>query len=112
MIDLDKYYGNMNAYELVEVIESLKEYKPEVIEYCKQRIKKIRVKKEVLKSYSREIIKKRFYNYFSNGQYLSNSPIIIDSVYLNQQEVKSCFRESKTEYIKYIEGATTNLPSG
>jgi hypothetical protein len=112
MIDLDKHYGEMNAQELVEIIESLKEYKPEVIEYCKNRIKKMRIKKDTLKSYSRNVIKKRFYKYFSNGDYLSNSPIIIDSFYLNKDDVKSCFDESKYKYTKYIEGATTNLPSG
>lgn len=112
MIDLEKHYGKMSDYELVEVIESLKEYKPEVIDFCKDSIKKKRIKKDTLKYYAREIIKKRFYKYFTEGKYLSNSPIIIDSFYLDNEDVKSCFKESKEEYIKYIEGATMNLPSG
>lgn len=112
MIDFIKYYDKMSAYELVEVIESWKEYKPEVIDYCKNRIKKMRIKKEILKSHARIVIKKRFYEYFSKGKYLTNSPIFIDSFFLDEEDVKWCFNTSKEEFIKYIEGATRNLPSG
>jgi len=111
MINLEKYYGSIDAYKLVEVIESLKDYKPEVIAYCKERISKMGLSEETLKNHARIAIKKRFYQYFTDGEYLTDAPIFIDSFYLNLKEVKLCFQESKGEYITYVTNATSNLPS-
>ncbi|MGB3344496.1 MAG: hypothetical protein WBA61_11325 [Aequorivita sp.] len=110
MLDLKKYYGELEAYELVEVLESLHDYKSEVIAYCKERLRTLNISDENLKSLAVRAIKKRFYAYFTSGDYLANSPIFIDSYFLNEKEVKKCFLESKGEYIQYLECATDNLP--
>jgi hypothetical protein len=109
MIDFEKHYGTINVKELIEIIESLNVYKPEVIEYCKKRLQQVNISKEILKSYATDVLKIRFYNYFVDKKYLSNEPISMDSYFLNPKEVKKCFRESKSEYISYITNATSNL---
>ncbi len=111
MIDLDKYYNNISAYKLIEIIESTNGYKPEVIEYCKKRITELNLQPEVIKTHARDVIKKRFYKYFTDGKYKIESPIIIDSFYLNKSEVKKCFHESKSEYIRVWDIMTKNLPT-
>ena len=111
-LELEKYYSKLEAFKLVEIIDSIDIYKTDVVVYCKEILAQLKVKKEELKSYSEIVLKKRFYNYFVEGKYLSNEIIRLDSYFLNETEAKRCFRESKEEYIKYIEGATNNLPSG
>lgn len=111
MIDFEKHYGTIDAKELVEIIESLNVYKPQVIEYCKKRLQQINISKEMLKSYASDVLKIRFYNYFVDKKYLSNEPVIIDSYFLSPKEAKKCFRESKAAYISYINNATSNLPT-
>lgn len=111
MIDLEKHYGKKDPSQLVEIIESPSSYKSEVIEYCKERLSKLNIPENTIKSYARKTIKKRFYEYFLHGNYMSNTPIILDSFFLNPNDVKQCFRESKNEYMKYINDATRDLPS-
>ncbi len=72
----------------------------------------MKISENELKQYSEEVFKKRFYNYFVEGKYLMNDEISLDSYFLTPFEVKTCFKHSKGEYIRDIEGATTNLPSG
>lgn len=112
MVDLEKYYGELNAFKLIEVIESLKDYKPEVIEFCKKRVSEMNLPRETLKDYATTITKKRFHEYFTKGKYLSNSPIITNSFFLNQKEVKNCFNKTKSEYIQTLNRMTQNLPDG
>ena len=112
MIDLDKHYNKLSAQELVAVLESNDAYLSEVIEFCKKRLNEMDLPKEELKHYSREILKKRFYNYFTEGKYLSSEIINIDSFFLSKKEAISCFKISKSEYIIYLDAATRNLPSG
>lgn len=111
-VELEKYYKDLKPAQLVEIIDSINTYRPEVIEYCKQRLSRKKVSKTNLKQYAKSVLKKRFYNYFVNGDYLSNEIIILESFFMTELEAKECFKESKQEYIKYIEGATSNLPSG
>ena len=109
MINLEKYYGDLNEGKLVEIIESDSNYNPEVIEFCKNRITQMDLSKEVLKNLSREVFKKRFYKYFTTGKYRTNEEINIDSFFLNEKEVKLCFELSRNEYIKHLGAATHGL---
>ncbi|WP_324023654.1 hypothetical protein QSV08_12415 [Maribacter sp. BPC-D8] len=109
MIDLEKYYGELDAIKLIEIIESGKEYKPEVFQYCKKRVSEMNLPIETIKSYATDIIKKNFYEYFTKGKYLSNEPINIESYYLFKKEVKKCFTESKAKFIQNRNSMTQNL---
>lgn len=110
MIDLEKYYGNKNINELVEIVESIDDYKPEVIDYCIKKIEEKNISDKAIKLFSKGVVKKRFYNYFSERKYITNTLINIDSVFLDEDEVKKCFEESKLEYIEYIKDANWGLP--
>lgn len=110
MIDFNKHYGNKNINELIEIVESIDDYNPKVIDYCKEKIKEKNLSDEIIKLIAIGVIKKRFYNYFSKGKYITNSPINFNSVYLNMDETKKCFEESKIEYTEYIKASTWDLP--
>jgi len=109
MIDLDKYYKNISEYELIEIIESTNGYKPEVVKYCKKRIEELNLQPEIVKNHAIKAIKKRFFKYFTDGEYKIDSLILIDSYYLNRYEVKKCFDESKSEYIAIWDDMTRDL---
>ena len=110
MIDLEKYYKNKNINELVEIVESIDDYKPEVIDYCRQKIEEKDLSENVIKLLSIGVIKKRFYDYFKKGNYTENSQIDFTSTFLSTDEVKKCFKESKIEYTEYIKSAHWGLP--
>jgi hypothetical protein len=109
MINLDKHYGTISPFELIEIIESIDKYKPEVIDYCKARVNKMKIKKEILKSHATKVLKQRFYQYFQEGKYLTERPIVLDSFFLDPEDVKLCFEESKIEFKTHIEAMTTNV---
>ncbi|NRR93377.1 hypothetical protein HSX10_17520 [Winogradskyella undariae] len=111
MIDLKKHYGDLEAEKIVEILESNEAYEKEVIDFCKQRLLEMEISKEQLKIYSRKVLRNRFYKYFTDGKYRTNEVIDIDSYFLNIKESKVCFELSKEEYIKYLDGATRDLPT-
>ncbi|EDM42810.1 hypothetical protein SCB49_14780 [unidentified eubacterium SCB49] len=111
MIDLNKHYGDLEAEKLVEILESNKAYKKEVIDFCKERLLEMNISNEQLKIYSKKVLRNRFYKYFTDGKYRTNEVIEIDSFFLNIKETKACFKLSKEEYIKYLDGATRDLPA-
>ena len=100
MIDLDKYYSHLGPYELIEIIESNSDYKPDVIAYCKLRIDELNLELDVIKTHASVVLRKRFSKYFTDGKYKIDKPIILNSEYLNRYEVKRCFDESKAEHIR------------
>jgi len=111
MTDFKKHYETLDGKELVEIIESISSYEPEIIEFCIDRLKSIKVSKGLIKKYSRETLHKRFFNYFSEGKYLTKELINIDSYFYKEKEVKEIFKEVQLDYIRYVEAATFNLPS-
>lgn len=111
MIDLEKYYGNLNKQKLIEIIDSPLKYKESVIRFCEIKLNKKQVDKSEIKKIAIEFHKTIFYKYFTDGDYLNNKSIDIKSKFLDEKEMKQCFLESKYEYTKYIEAATNNLPS-
>ena len=112
MIDLDKNYKHFSAYELVEVIESTSDYKPEVVAYCKNRIEELNLELDVIKSHASHVLRKRFKKYFTDGKYKIDAPISLDSEYLNRYEVQKCFDESKAEHIRNWNFMTRDLTNG
>ncbi|WP_324027528.1 hypothetical protein QSV08_06145 [Maribacter sp. BPC-D8] len=52
MIDFDKYYSHLGAYELIEIIESNSDYKPEVIAYCKSKIQELNLELDTIKKHA------------------------------------------------------------
>lgn len=112
MIDVEKYYKNSSAKELVHIIEQKNKYKNEVIQYCKKRLSEKNISIEILKKYSIKFFQQKFYNYFVEGKHWSGEPIDLTSYFLDQREVKNCFKESKSEYITNRKNATTDLPNG
>ena len=75
MTDFKKHYETLEDKELVEVVESLNSYEPEVIEFCIERLKSMKLSKRLLKKYSRESLHRRFFKYFSEGKYLTKKLI-------------------------------------
>ncbi|WFO17108.1 hypothetical protein M601_005065 [Cellulophaga baltica 4] len=45
MIDLEKYYGNLNKQKLIEIIDSPSKYKESVIKFCEIELNKKQVDK-------------------------------------------------------------------
>ena len=52
----------------------------------------------------------RFFRYFSEGKYLTQEYINIDSYFHQEKEVRENFRQTQLYYIQYIDSAKHDLP--
>ncbi|CAL2094120.1 hypothetical protein [Tenacibaculum sp. 190524A05c] len=111
MIDFEKYYGNLDVYGLVEIIESIDEYDPKVIKYCLYRLDELKVPKESILEASETALSRRFFKYFSTFKYLKKETIYLDSYFFSEEEVKNIFYATHHNYIQYVNNATLNMPT-
>ncbi len=111
MIDFEKYYGGLDVYDLVEIIESIDKYEPKVVKYCLHRLEELKVAKEVILNASEKALKKRFFKYFSTFKYLKKESIYLDSYFYGEEEVKNIFHETHHSDIQYVNNATFNMPT-